>query len=56
MWNKIKGIANVYREFFSFVYFLVKWHAGAVNLLMGDVIFAQQALPLNDVNFCLHLE
>ncbi len=36
--------------------FLVEWHAGAVSLPSGDVIFAQLACPLNDVIFCLHLQ
>ncbi len=36
--------------------YLVGWHAGAIRLLLADVIFAQLACPLNDVIFCLHQE
>jgi hypothetical protein len=42
----------VYRgigEILSFVYFCVGWHASSVILLLGDIIFAQLALPLKDV-------
>ncbi len=45
---------NFYLEialFLSFVYFLVGWHAGAVSLPLGNVIFAHLAYPLQDVNF-----
>ncbi len=36
--------------------FLATWHASAVSLPPGDVIFTQVACPLNDVIFCLHRE
>jgi len=36
--------------------FLVGWHASAVSLHPVDAVLAQLACPLNDINFCLHLE
>ncbi len=38
----------------SFVYFLVRWHAIAVNFPLNDVILAQLACPLIDIMFYLH--
>jgi hypothetical protein len=44
--NKVKP--NVYRDIgwlFSFVYFLLRWHASAVILPPGDAIFGPASLP-----------
>jgi hypothetical protein len=40
--------------FLSSVYFLTKYHAGAVSLPLGDIIWAHLVCPLNGITFCLH--
>jgi hypothetical protein len=48
---------NVYREIgylLTFAYFLVGWHAGAVSLPPGEVIFVELACPIHDAIFCLN--
>ncbi len=46
---------NFYLEIALFLSFImVGWHADAVSLPSGNIIFAHIVWPLNDVNLCVH--
>ncbi len=46
-------ISDTYSPFFTF---LVRWHACAVSLPSGAIIFAQLACPLKDENYYVYIK